>query len=156
MIRVYQPSDLAAIEEIGEQVIQSPNQFPYEDLAGVTDYWFSNPSNCCVYEDHGQVLGSYVLKPNVADRGNHIANAGYMVHQSAKGKGIGRKLALHSIDFAKKQRYLGIQFNVVVETNTPAINLWKSVGFSIIGTIPGAFRVGPGDYVDLHVMYKKL
>lgn len=156
MIREFEPTDVAAIEEIGTQVIQSPNLFPFESLEGVTGYWFSNPSICYVWEEDGKVVGSYVLKPNVPDRGNHVANAGYMVHQSARGSGIGRKLALHSIQQAKRLGYRAMQFNTVVESNLSAIALWKSVGFSIIGTVPEAFRVGVDQFVGVHIMYQKL
>jgi hypothetical protein len=44
----------------------------------------------------------------------------------------------------------------VVETNTAAVRLWESLGFTVIGTVPGAFRLPSGEYVGLHVMYLPL
>jgi ribosomal protein S18 acetylase RimI-like enzyme len=57
---------------------------------------------------------------------------------------------------ARSAGYRGIQFNAVVETNTAAVRLWQSLGFRIIGTVPGAFRSTAHGYVGLHVMYLPL
>ena len=49
-----------------------------------------------------------------------------------------------------------IQFNAVVETNAPAVHLWRSLGFRVIGTVPGAFHDPDHGYVGLHVMFLDL
>jgi hypothetical protein len=49
-----------------------------------------------------------------------------------------------------------MQFNAVVETNTPAIGLWRSFSFEILATVPEAFRHPAHGYVGLHIMYKRL
>jgi hypothetical protein len=49
-----------------------------------------------------------------------------------------------------------MQFNAVVETNTPAVRLWLSCGFHILATVPGAFRHPAHGYVGLHIMYRTL
>ena len=49
-----------------------------------------------------------------------------------------------------------MQFNAVVETNTSAVRLWRSVGFQILATIPEAFRHPVHGYVGLHIMYRTL
>jgi hypothetical protein len=40
--------------------------------------------------------------------------------------------------------------------NTAAVRLWESLGFTIIGTVPEAFRRPSGEYVGLHVMHLPL
>lgn len=50
-----------------------------------------------------------------------------MVHPNHHGKGIGKILCEHSIQFSKDKEYVGIQFNAVVSTNIPAIKLWESM-----------------------------
>jgi ribosomal protein S18 acetylase RimI-like enzyme len=40
--------------------------------------------------------------------------------------------------------------------NTRAVALWQSLGFQIIGTVPGAFHHPREGYVGLHVMYRPL
>ena len=37
----------------------------------------------------------------------------------------------------RDQGFRGIQFNAVVETNVAAVRLWESLGFEIVGTVPG-------------------
>lgn len=73
-----------------------------------------------------------------------------------RGKGIGLKLGHHSIARATELGYHAIQFNFVISTNTPAVNLWKKLGFEIVGTLPNAYHRKQKDYVDAYVMFKRL
>jgi len=52
--------------------------------------------------------------------------------------------------------YEAIQYNLVVSTNQDAVHLWKSMGFAIAGTLPGAFRHPEQGPVDAFVMYRLL
>jgi len=79
-----------------------------------------------------------------------------MVDEAARGRGIGRRLGEHVVQWHRDQGYRGIQFNAVVETNIPAVRLWQSLGFEIAGTVPGTFRSRAHGYVGLHVMYLPL
>ena len=103
-----------------------------------------------------RVLGMYRLVPNQVGRGHHVANASYMVSPAAQGAGIGRLLGEHSLAEARRLNYLAMQFNYVVSTNTAAIRLWKRLGFSIVGTLPKAYRHKRLGYVDAYVMYQLL
>jgi len=49
-----------------------------------------------------------------------------------------------------------MQFNFVVSTNARAVELWRSLGFAIVGTLPGAFRHRQLGYVDAYVMFRSL
>jgi hypothetical protein len=49
-----------------------------------------------------------------------------------------------------------MQFNAVVETNTGAVVLWRSLGFDVLATVPEAFRHPTRGPVGLHIMYRKL
>ena len=60
------------------------------------------------------------------------------------------------LDRARADGYRAIQFNAVVETNTAAVRLWRSLGFEIVGKVQGAFRSPTHGYVGLHVMYLSL
>lgn len=51
--------------------------------------------------------------------------------------------------------YRGMVFNAVVETN-PAVKLWTSLGFTILGTVPDAYEHPRHGRVGLHIMYKAL
>jgi ribosomal protein S18 acetylase RimI-like enzyme len=49
-----------------------------------------------------------------------------------------------------------MQYNLVVKTNAPSVHLWQKLGFTIVGTLPGAFNHAELGYVDAYVMYKIL
>ena len=49
-----------------------------------------------------------------------------------------------------------MQFNLVVATNERAVRLWQRLGFSVVGSLPGAFNHRRLGYVDALVMYKEL
>ena len=88
----------------------------------------------------------------------HIVEAGetYAYDPQHRGRGVGQSLGEHVLDWARSAGYRGIQFNAVVETNTGAVALWRSLGFEVIGTVPGAFCHPTAGYVGLHVMYRSL
>lgn len=46
-----------------------------------------------------------------------------------------------------------MRFNAVVESNAPAVQLYQRHGFTVIGTVPGAFAHPALGRVGLHVMY---
>ncbi|MGY6741743.1 MAG: N-acetyltransferase family protein [Cecembia sp.] len=152
--------DYDGVWEIFLDVISRGDVFsflPETPKSDLRKLWFADNMDTFVAVDNsGKIVGSYYVKPNQPGLGSHIANGGYMVHSEEKGKGIGRLLCQHSIDFAREKGYLGMQFNMVISTNASAVKLWKSFGFSIIGTIPQAFRHQKLGLVDAYIMYKSL
>jgi L-amino acid N-acyltransferase YncA len=132
--------------------------FQSEDTSKIDahDKWMNKAAKTFVAELNEKIVGAYVVKPNHLGRGSHIANASYMVDESTRGAGVGKSLALHSIQTAKDLGYKAIQFNFVVSTNKAAVNLWKSVGFQILATIPKAFNHKDLGYVDSYVMFLEL
>ena len=96
------------------------------------------------------------MGPNRSGRGAHIATASFMVDPAAAGRGTGRALGEFAIEWARAGGYHGMQFNAVVETNAPAVHLWKSLGFDVLATVPEAFDHSTDGLVGLHVMYKRL
>ena len=114
------------------------------------------PGRTVVAVDAGVVVGSAKSGPNRPGRGSHVATASFLVDPAAQGRGVGRLLGEHVVAWARGAGYRGIQFNAVVETNTPAVALWRSLGFVVVGTVPGAFRHPEHGHVGLHVMYLDL
>ena len=107
-------------------------------------------------DDDGRVIGSANTHPIHSGPGAHVANAGFVGHPARRGEGAGRALCGHVLDQARADGYRAMQFNAVVETNTPAIRLWRSFGFQILATLPEAFRHPAYGYVGLHIMYMPL
>ena len=120
-------------------------------------WWMESvPGQTVVLERDGRVLGSAKMGPNRPGHGDHIGTASFLVAPDARGRGIGRSLAEYVVQWHRDQGYRGIQFNAVVETNEAAVELWLSLGFEIIGTVPGSFRSPAHGYVGLHVMFLAL
>ncbi|MGO4478520.1 N-acetyltransferase family protein [Massilia sp. 2TAF26] len=159
-IRPARDADFSAMWTIFQAHVATGETFahgPATSREDSHDYWFAPSATTFVAVKGGErILGMYKLQPNHLGRGDHVANASYMVSPNAQGVGIGRMLGEHSIEEARRQRYLAMQFNYVVSTNSPAINLWKRLGFSIVGTLPKAYRHRRLGYVDAYVMYKLL
>ncbi|WP_405824796.1 GNAT family N-acetyltransferase [Streptomyces sp. NBC_01390] len=120
------------------------------------DLWMSPAKQVYVAEDSaGAVVGSAFLTPNYGGPAARVANAGFMVDPDCGGRGIGRALAEHVLSEAEAHGYRGMVFNAVVETN-PAVKLWTSLGFTILGTVPDAFDHPRHGRVGLHIMHKAL
>lgn len=117
--------------------------------------WFGQ-EHVVVLEEDDRVLGSAVFGPNRPGRGDHVGTASFMVDETARGRGVGRRLGEYVVARLAELGYRGIQFNAVVATNTAAVALWESLGFEVVGTVPGAFRSRRHGEVGLHVMYRDL
>ncbi|MHA5048956.1 GNAT family N-acetyltransferase [Streptomyces sp. SD15] len=118
--------------------------------------WMAPGKRVYVAQDAtGAVVGSAYVTPNYGGPAARIANAGFMVDPDHTGRGAGRALAEHVLAAAKADAYRGMVFNAVVETN-PAVTLWTSLGFTILGTVPDAYEHARHGRVGLHIMYRAL
>lgn len=132
------------------------------DLSAMTEadaraaWMLPPPAEVLVAVDDGVVVGTAEVRPNQAGRGSHVANASFMVAPDRAGRGIGRLLATEVLDRARAAGYRAVQFNAVVATNTRAIALWTSLGFTVVGRVPGAFDHATEGEVDLLVMHRPL
>jgi len=69
---------------------------------------------------------------------------------------VGRALGEHALDWARANGYRAMQFNAVVETNTPAVAPWRSLGFEVLATVPEGYHHPVHGYVWLHIMHRRL
>ena len=158
-IRPSTPADADALWAILHAVIAAGDTYAFSpdmDRADALAAWHPAGGHTFVAEREGRLVGTYLLKPNQPGLGNHVANCGYMVAPEARGLGIGEALCRHSLDQARTLGCLAMQFNSVVSTNLGAIALWQRCGFTIVGTVPQAFRHSREGLVDIHVMYRLL
>jgi ribosomal protein S18 acetylase RimI-like enzyme len=124
--------------------------------AQALDYWFQAEHDVFVAEEDGKILGTYFLQANQRGGGAHVANCGYITAAWATGRGIARAMCLDSLERAKAAGFRVMQFNFVVSTNDRAVRLWQSLGFEIVGRLPGAFCHPTQGYVDALIMYRNL
>ena len=158
-IRKATPQDFAGIWEIFSQVIASGDTYahlPNTTKEEAFEYWMALGTHTYVALTNNNIIGAYYLRSNQPGLGSHIANAAYIVHPNHQGQGVGNKLAMHSLEEAKKLKFIAIQFNLVVSTNQVAVNLWKKIGFEIIGKTPKGFKHATLGLVDTFIMYKSL
>ncbi|PYK71769.1 MAG: GNAT family N-acetyltransferase [Verrucomicrobia bacterium] len=141
-----------AVVAKGDTYVFDPNISRRKALA----YWLGPKTRCYVALSDQGIVGSYILKANQPGLGSHVANAGFMVSPSARGRGIGRAMAEHCLHEARRLGFRAMQFNFVVATNRTALRLWKDLGFKIVGTLPDAFRHSRRGFVNVYVMYRRL
>jgi L-amino acid N-acyltransferase YncA len=160
IVRPAGDSDWPAIWPFFDKIVEAGETYAYPDFASADEakpWWMEQPpGRTVVAEDGGVVLGSAKMGPNRPGRGAHIATASFMVDPDRHGRGVGRTLGQYAVDWARAAGFHGMQFNAVVETNHAAVHLWQALGFTIIGTVPDAFRHPTRGLVGLHVMYQAL
>lgn len=160
IIRPYESKDWHAVWNILEPVFREGETYPTspditEDKA--RQYWIDGPSFTYVaHEENGDIKGTYYIKPNQPTLGAHVCNCGYVVAESARGRGIASEMCEHSQREALAHGFRAMQYNLVVSTNEASLHLWKKHGFQIVGTLPRAFRCARFGYIDAFVMFKEL
>jgi L-amino acid N-acyltransferase YncA len=158
-IRKATPEDAPAIAAILLPIIREGATYaldPAMTEAEALAWWMAPEKETFVAEEAGEILGTYYLRTNQPGGGAHVCNCGYMVGAAATGRGVARRMAGHSLDHARARGYRAMQFNFVVSTNERAVRLWQSLGFAIVGRLPGAFRHPAHGFVDALVMYQPL
>ena len=159
-VRAYTQADLPALNRIWNEVVEDGVAFPQEELLDAESgaAFFAEQTHTAVAEDRqtGHIYGLYILHPNNVGRCGHICNASYAVASRARGRGLGEALVRHCLEKAKELGFGILQFNAVVSSNTPALNLYRKLGFTQLGTIPGGFLMKDGSYQDIIPHYKKL
>jgi ribosomal protein S18 acetylase RimI-like enzyme len=153
--------DWPRIWPLWHEVVAAGDTYSYEPDSTYEqslESWLGGPRDETWFAENGdgQVLGIYHISPNQPGAGSHIVNGSYMVAASARGLGVGRALVEHSLERAGELGYRGMQFNAVAATNTHAIELYRRLGFTTIGLVPGGFRHPAAGYVDLHIMFRPL
>ena len=150
-IREFTKSDVPAMTEIWNEVVEIGLAFPQEETLSCeqAERFFASQSFTGAAEENGVIVGLYILHPNNVGRCGHIANASYAVRQDMRGKQIGRQLVSHSLQKCRELGFRILQFNAVVADNKPALALYESLGFKQLGVIPGGFRKKDGSYADI-------
>ncbi|MBO4302455.1 GNAT family N-acetyltransferase [Methanosarcinaceae archaeon] len=157
LLRNIEKKDIREATKIWNDVIENDDSFPGAVSLSEEEaekMFSAQTETVCAVDDSGKILGLYILHPNNIGRCGHISNASYAVSRDARGKGVGRILVEDSVRRAQKNGFLGLQFNAVVSTNTPAVALYLKLGFSVIGTIRNGYRLHSGEFRDILIFLK--
>jgi len=159
-IRGYEKKDILDAIAIWNEVVEEGVAFPQTEVLTESsgDEFFSEQTFTGIaYDmDSGRIVGLYILHPNNVGRCGHICNTSYAVKKEFRGKGIGKKLVIHSMEKAKEQGFRILQFNAVVRSNERALRLYEKLGFVKLGIIPGGFLMKDGTYEDIIPHYRIL
>ncbi|MEQ8144575.1 GNAT family N-acetyltransferase [Streptomyces sp. OP7] len=106
------------------------------------------------YDDSGRVLGTVSLalpadKPNSAHRAELVK---LMVHRSARGKGLARRLLTVAEEAAAGQGITLLHLDT--ETGSPAEHLYRTSGWTEVGAIPD-YAADPGGVLRPTTIYYK-
>ncbi len=158
-VRPAEEADQDAIWEIVKEVIAEGSTYvfyPDSSRQKMLSYWLALDKKVYVVIWKEQIVATFTIKPNLPDRASHVANASYMVSPQHAGKGIGEFIGRYSLDEARRLGYKAMQFNIVIKSNEKAVNLWKKIGFRIIGEVPNAFQHPKLGMTNAYIMYQEL
>lgn len=156
-IRPFAEADWPVVWDLFRQVAAAGDVFAYDETtpeAVARKLWVEPPAAAFVAEIDGRFAGTYYVRPNQPGRGGHVANAGYMVADDFRGKGVASAMCGHSLEAARRLGFRAVQFNFVVATNAAAVRVWERHGFAVVGRLPGAFRHAELGDVDALVMFR--
>ncbi|MGP3983057.1 GNAT family N-acetyltransferase [Streptomyces sp. KR80] len=161
LIREATPGDWPAIWPFLHRIVAAGETYTWpRDVSEeqAREMWCLEPPGRTVVavDDDGTVLGSAKMNPNHMGPASHISSASFMVAPEHAGRGVGRALGEYALNWARTEGYRAMQFNAVVETNTRAVALWRSLGFEVLGTLPEGFHHPVKGYVGLHIMHRRL
>ena len=160
IITEFTEKDLSGAIRIWNSVVKAGKAFPQEEELSEASamQFFQSQSRTGIAREKstGAIAGLYILHPNNVGRCGHICNASYAVADDFRGQHLGEMLVRDSLAQAAALGFLILQFNAVVASNTTALNLYKKLGFTQLGVIPGGFRNLDGVYEDIIPHYIKL
>ena len=153
------PSDESGLWDLIQPIVRKGGTYVFATDSSrkkMMNYWLQNDKHTYVAEWDEKLVGTFYIKANQPDLGDHICNAGFMVSAQFGGKGFGKILGEFAMEEAKKLGFQAMQFNFVIESNVHAVRLWKSLGFREIGKVPEAYRHPDLGLVSALVLYRKL
>jgi L-amino acid N-acyltransferase YncA len=160
IIREFKPEDIPDMNEIWNKVVDDGIAFPQEHFLTSESGpdFFASQTYSAVAEDTvtHKVTGLYILHPNNIGRCSHICNASFAVNSGYRGMHIGEMLVKDCLLQASMHGFKIMQFNAVVSTNLHARHLYERLGFNLIGTVPGGFRMKDGHFEDICLYYHLL
>jgi len=144
IIRPARPEDAAQIIAYAREVFAEPgvnlitmadefNPTIESEARLISEMNRATNSLFLVAEDDGRIVGQLMLQGGKRRNVRHAATLGITVGREYRGRGVGRRLMVYAIDWARESGVVTrIELNVFVR-NSHAIRLYESCGFVIEG-----------------------
>lgn len=157
-IRSVEPKDIepylaavrASIEQNDGQVME-PGEWsktPEQMLKWISEVEASPSDLLLLAECEGQILGDLNVKAGNRKRVAHTCEFGISIIPGARGLGVGEALMRALIDWAKKHPKIEKINLRVLSNNSPALALYKKMGFTQDGCKKGEIKLSATQYVD--------
>lgn len=107
-IRKYRSDDLPQMVDIWNEIVDEGIAFPQEELLNLEtgkSFFEEQTYTAVAEEDHGQILGLYILHPNNVGRCGHICNASYAVASKKTWIAYRRKIGFGLLGKRKRIRF---------------------------------------------------
>lgn len=101
-----------------------------------------------VVEDNGEIVGHAVVEPHKLQVTSHVVFLNIAIHEGHQGRGIGKMLMKHLVEWAKAHPKIEKFELQVRSSNVGAIKLYESLGFVEEGRKIKRLKYGPNDYQD--------
>lgn len=101
-----------------------------------------------VVEDVGEIIGHAIVEPHRLQTTSHVVFLTIAIHEGHQGKGIGKMLMQHLLDWAKAHPIIEKFELQVRSSNVRAIKLYENFGFVEEGRKVKRLKYGPNDYQD--------
>lgn len=109
-------------------------------------------SRIFVAQEKDRILGYMFVRNEKPNRISHRAYIVVGIHSDSRGKGIGKALFIHMMDWAKKVNLHRLDLTVIAK-NEAAVALYKKMGFEIEGVKRDSLLID-NEYVDEYYMSK--
>lgn len=101
-----------------------------------------------VLESNKEIIGHAIVEPHKIESVSHVVFLTIAIHEGHQGKGFGKALMNHLIDWAKSHPKIEKFELQVRSSNTAAIKLYEALGFKEEGRKIKRLKLGPDHYVD--------
>lgn len=169
LLRWLTPADLAAYKALRDSMLSRHEQaFSSDadserarDAASYRSRLHAGAGGMALFTQgawlNGRLVGAVTCEQERRIKSSHIVQlVGMFVADEHARQGIGRALLTRALSILTDLAMLEIVTLSVSSSNTAALALYRSVGFTRYGHLPRALRLGDGRYVGKDLMWLQL
>lgn len=138
-----------------DQVLTTPEEYTItleQEQAWIKSFLENPNALIMVAEMNGETVGLLTFNPHPKKKMAHTGEFGISVHPHHQGKGIGKKMIEHLLQWARSNAQIEKINLGVFASNQPAIELYRKCGFTEEGRQAKAIKQPSGEYTDLVLM----